>query len=98
MTLHEKLDEELKILKDIEETRNQIRRTRSAIRKEQLARHVHKKDAKEMKDTILTDMTIGDLIRIGEKMGPETDKVTIRISSPEANWTCVFEMTNKENK
>lgn len=51
-----------------------------------------------MKDTILTDMTIGDLIRIGEKMGPETDKVTIRISSPEANWTCVFEMTNKENK
>ena len=46
MTLHEKLDEELKILKEIEETRNQIRRTRSAIRKEQLARHIHKLERK----------------------------------------------------
>ena len=46
MTLHEKLDEELKILREIEETRNQIRRTRSAIRKEQLARHVHKLELK----------------------------------------------------
>lgn len=51
-----------------------------------------------MKDTTLANMTIGDLIGICEKMGPETDKVTIRISSPEENWTCVFEMTNKEKK
>lgn len=42
----EKLDEELKILKEIEETRNQIRRTRSAIRREQLARHIHKLERK----------------------------------------------------
>lgn len=45
-TLTERLEEELEILREIEETRNQIRRTRSAIRKEQLMRHLHKLEHK----------------------------------------------------
>lgn len=45
-TLTERLEEELEILREIEETKIQIRRTRSAIRKEQLMRHLHKLEHK----------------------------------------------------
>lgn len=45
-TLTERLEEELDILREIEETKIQIRRTRSAMRKEQLMRHLQKLENK----------------------------------------------------
>ena len=47
----------------------------------------------------IPDITIKDLIEICEKIGADTEKVTIKIDNTEnSNWTCVFEMTNKEKK
>ena len=46
MTAKEKLKQELSLLDEIQETRNQIRQTKSAMRKEQLIRHLHKLENK----------------------------------------------------
>ena len=46
MTLKEKLEEELKILDEIQETKNLIRQTKSAMIKEQLLKHLHKLENK----------------------------------------------------
>ena len=40
MTTEERLKEELALLKEIEETKIQIRKTKSVMRKEQLGRHL----------------------------------------------------------
>lgn len=46
MTTEEKLKQEVALLNEITETRNQIRQTKSAMRKEQLMRHLHKLENK----------------------------------------------------
>ena len=50
MTLQEKLEAERDLLRQIQETKNQIKRTKSAMRKKQLARHVHKLENKWRKE------------------------------------------------
>lgn len=47
----------------------------------------------------IADMTIKDLIEICEKMGADTDRVTIKIDNTEnSNWICTFEMNSKEKE
>lgn len=50
MTTEEKLEMELTLLNEIQETRNQIRQTKSVIRKEQLMRHLQKLENKWRKN------------------------------------------------
>lgn len=50
MTTEEKLEQELALLKEITETRIQIRQTKSAMRKEQLMRHLQKLENKWRKN------------------------------------------------
>ena len=50
MTTEERLKEERALLKEIEETKIQIRKTKSVMRKEQLGRHLVKLENKWRKD------------------------------------------------
>lgn len=50
MMLKEKLKEELSLFKEIEETKIQIRKTKSLMRKKDLARHLHKLENKWRKE------------------------------------------------
>ena len=50
MTTEERLKEELALLKEIEETKIQIRKTKSVMRKEQLGRYLVKLENKWRKE------------------------------------------------